>query len=145
MSDEQHGQGMNTDKELWRETPGDFYSPSLHVTAAGGIGINVGGFVAVMPLREWHKLARRVASLETTERILRQNIVVENPDAVNVLIDAMKQQKENYRALCQSLAAALEILREYDPIIDSQQEARIAKNINNILTAYRRAVGKETG
>lgn len=48
---------QNTDRELWRERKGDFYSDSIHVTKDGGIGINVGGHVIVMPLFEWHALA----------------------------------------------------------------------------------------
>lgn len=44
----------NTDREIWRETPGDYYSPSIHVTEGGGIGINVGGTVIVRPVRDWH-------------------------------------------------------------------------------------------
>ena len=48
---------MNTDRELWRETDGDYYAPSIHVTTGGGIGIDVGGFVIVKPIRDWHKLA----------------------------------------------------------------------------------------
>lgn len=51
----------NTDIELWREPtdePGmSYYQPSIHVTREGGIGINVGGMVIVMPLSDWHKLA----------------------------------------------------------------------------------------
>lgn len=47
----------NTDRELWRESPDDYYSPSLHVTAQGGIGMNVGGYVIVMPIRQWHEMA----------------------------------------------------------------------------------------
>lgn len=47
----------NTDRELWRERPGDYYADSIHVTADGNIGINCGGTVRVMPLREWHRLA----------------------------------------------------------------------------------------
>jgi len=43
----------NTDRELWRERDGDFYADSIHVTQSGGIGINCGGHVIVMPLREW--------------------------------------------------------------------------------------------
>lgn len=46
----------NTDRELWRETPGEAFSPSIHVTQAGGIGINVGGTVFVQPVRHWHAL-----------------------------------------------------------------------------------------
>ena len=47
----------NTDRELWRETEGDYYSNSVHVTESGAIGINVGGLVFVKPLSDWHKLA----------------------------------------------------------------------------------------
>jgi hypothetical protein len=49
---------QNTDREVWRETPDDAYSPSIHVTADGMIGINVGGKVYVKPIQEWHLLAR---------------------------------------------------------------------------------------
>lgn len=48
---------QNTDRELWRERPGDYYSPSIHVTAGGGIGINVGGTVYVKTAEQWHALA----------------------------------------------------------------------------------------
>jgi hypothetical protein len=51
----------NTDRELWRETD-DYYAPSIHVTLGGGIGINVGGTVYVMPLRDWHALPARLAA-----------------------------------------------------------------------------------
>jgi hypothetical protein len=47
----------NTDREIWRERPGDFYSDSIHVTEDGAIGMNVGGYVIVMPHYEWHALA----------------------------------------------------------------------------------------
>ena len=57
----------NTDKELFREAKGDYYSPSLHVTIDGLIGINVGGSVHVMSLREWHKRAESfIVKTETT-------------------------------------------------------------------------------
>ena len=55
MADEQTK--VNTDRELFREVPDDYYSPSLHVTEGGGIGINVGGLVYVKTLRAWHALA----------------------------------------------------------------------------------------
>lgn len=48
----------STDRELWREVPGDYYTPSIHVNCNRGIGINVGGMVYVMPVREWHALAK---------------------------------------------------------------------------------------
>jgi hypothetical protein len=50
----------NTDKELWRETPNDYYSPSIFVTEQNSIGINVGGMVYVKPVEEWHRLARTI-------------------------------------------------------------------------------------
>lgn len=50
---------MNTDRELWRERPDDYYADSIHVTASGSIGINCGGTVIVKPVREWHALAGR--------------------------------------------------------------------------------------
>jgi hypothetical protein len=50
---------VNTDQELWREEEGDYYSPSIHVTENGEIGINVGGYVIVKNVREWHKIAQR--------------------------------------------------------------------------------------
>ena len=47
----------NTDRELWVENPDDYYSPRLFVTEGGGIGMDVGGHVIVMPIRRWHALA----------------------------------------------------------------------------------------
>ena len=58
MADE--NQAENTDRELYREPDkghGSFYSDSIHVTKDGGIGMNVGGTVIVMPIFEWHALA----------------------------------------------------------------------------------------
>ncbi len=52
------GCAKNTDKEIWREIIDDWYSPSIHVTERGEIGINVGGRVFVKTVEEWHKLAR---------------------------------------------------------------------------------------
>lgn len=47
----------NTDKELWREKPGDYYSDSILVTEYGGIGINCGGHIIVAPVKKWHAAA----------------------------------------------------------------------------------------
>lgn len=57
---------QNTDRELWREREGDYYANSIHVTAQGSIGINVGGLVIVMPLARWHEFA--AAKLDTFNR-----------------------------------------------------------------------------
>lgn len=48
---------QNTDFEIWRRKPGDYYSPSIHVTAEGGIGMDVGGTVIVMDIEDWFRLA----------------------------------------------------------------------------------------
>lgn len=54
----------NTDKEIWRKKEGDYYSPSVHVTKMGGVGINVGGHVIVMPVEKWHALGRLRCALD---------------------------------------------------------------------------------
>lgn len=74
----------NTDRELWRETPGDYYAPSLHVTEGGGIGMNVGGFVIVKPIREWHAL------LDELERVSAK---YENACKEGVRIAAFHQER----------------------------------------------------
>jgi len=59
---------QNTDRELWREREGDYYANSIHVTAAGSIGIDVGGFVIVMPLARWHEFAAEKLNTFKRER-----------------------------------------------------------------------------
>ena len=51
----------NTDREIWRLVPSSYYSPSIHVTAENGIGINVGGHVIVMPVEVWHEIGLKYA------------------------------------------------------------------------------------
>lgn len=53
----------NTDRELWRETEGDYYSPRIFVTSQGGIGIDVGGHCIVRPIKGWFDLAAKLAPL----------------------------------------------------------------------------------
>lgn len=64
----------NTDTELWREPPGDFYSNSVHITQKGELGINVGGTVFVMTLKQWHEaacaLSRHGEPVEEIARVL---------------------------------------------------------------------------
>lgn len=55
---------QNTDKEIWREKPGDYYSDSIHVTEQGGIGMNCGGHVIVMPIRKWCRVAHLIYNSE---------------------------------------------------------------------------------
>lgn len=63
----------NTDREIWREKPDDYYAPSIHVTKEGGIGIDVGGTVIVMDVRDWHAAVHREANrqIEAIERTVR--------------------------------------------------------------------------
>ena len=49
----------NTDIEIWRKVPGDYYSNSIHVTKENGIGINCHGHVIVLPLEKWHELGKK--------------------------------------------------------------------------------------
>ena len=49
---------INTDMELYREDPKDYYAPSVFVTKQGEIGMNVGGSVHIMSIRDWHKMAQ---------------------------------------------------------------------------------------
>jgi hypothetical protein len=60
----------NTDREIWRRIPEDYYSPSIHVTAGGAIGINVGGEVIVKTVEQWHDLDKRLYCC-TVENIRR--------------------------------------------------------------------------
>jgi len=54
---------QNTDRELYREESEGlgmgYYANSVHVTKDGRIGMNVGGYVIVMPIAEWHALAKK--------------------------------------------------------------------------------------
>lgn len=60
MNDAEQDPMQNTDTELFREVKDDYYAPSVHVTRDGKIGMNVGGLVIVLPIREWHGLANPV-------------------------------------------------------------------------------------
>jgi hypothetical protein len=78
---------QNTDKELWKEDPLDVYSPSLHVTKDGMIGISVGGTVYVKKLRSWHDLADRDLA-ETLSDEPKTNIEL---DKANMRLDQYEQ------------------------------------------------------
>jgi len=65
---------QNTDKEIWREIEGEYYSPNIFVTEQGKIGINVGGYVYVQSVEKWHKQADRIKMLEEECEALRKQI-----------------------------------------------------------------------
>lgn len=60
------GPFVNTDRELWRERAGDYYSDSIHVTESGGIGINVGGHVLVASPKAWHDAGMKLFTVDET-------------------------------------------------------------------------------
>lgn len=102
----------NTDRELWREEsglpadPDNYYAPSIHVTAQGGVGINVGGTVIVKTLREWHSLALTPATDDAVTPEMRKAGL----DAWYAKADSTAGRLENiYRAMA---AASLEAVEE---------------------------------
>lgn len=66
---------QNTDTELYREEPKDYYANSIFVTEDGRIGMDVGGLVIVKPIAEWHNLAtqRQKTVAELAKIILMLN------------------------------------------------------------------------
>ena len=64
----------NTDREIWRregpDPPGNYYQPSIHVTASGAIGINCGGLVYVQSVEDWHALAKFFDRYQHLQRVL---------------------------------------------------------------------------
>lgn len=87
----------NTDRELWRERPGDFYADSLLVTINNGIGLNVGGTVIVKPIREWHKEGAKAEKLKEALELIEQKYaaVMRDPPAwVNMTPEQLKWVRE---------------------------------------------------
>jgi hypothetical protein len=62
---------QNTDIELWRERPGDFYSDSVLLTKGGGIGIKCGGKVIVRTPRRWQATVEENDRLRDMVRTIR--------------------------------------------------------------------------
>lgn len=59
---------INEDKTLFTETAKDWkdegYMPKVFVTKEEAIGMNVGGMVIILPIREWHKMAMQNHNLK---------------------------------------------------------------------------------
>src|SRR5258708_33375028 len=64
MSKDDQQPCINTDREIWRRIPGDFYSPSIHVTQSGSIGIDVGR----------HRFCSPVIKCECSAKDTRKNL-----------------------------------------------------------------------
>ena len=54
----------NTNTEIWREKPGDYYGDSIHVTEFGDIGINCKGHVIVAPVQKWHDCGEKLLCVD---------------------------------------------------------------------------------
>ena len=70
-----HEAKLNTDVELWREPipPTGLEPAKLFLTREGGIGMNVGGYCVVRPIRVWHQLTHGdVAAYERVLEFLQQ-------------------------------------------------------------------------
>jgi hypothetical protein len=84
---------INTDRELFREDlhdpmdPSNHYSPSIHVTIDGRIGIDVGGSVIVMSIQEWHKLGSEDAISYIPRRIRLDRMTKEELAIYNMVGD----------------------------------------------------------
>ena len=57
-------EAKNADVEIWRKVPGDYYSPSIHITEHDDIGINVGGTVIVAPVEWWFAAGEAARGME---------------------------------------------------------------------------------
>lgn len=104
----------NTDREIWREREGDFYADSIHVTAQGGIGINCGGYVIVLPIREWFAaVQRREPPPRDTDReslamlMMRHGFATGHGDTVADLIGELDAQLTESAAAAQVRAQAV--------------------------------------
>ena len=115
---------QNTDRELWREPPGDYYANSIHVTEGGGIGINVGGKVHVKPLKEWHALAER-ALRAADPAPAREPEIVARPDhhPLDKLYADPQFQVEYHKALARERAA------EPEPAEGAPQQWRVGGKV----------------
>jgi hypothetical protein len=60
------GYADNTDRELWRERPGECFSDNIFVTESGAIGISVKGYVLVANVRAWHSAGVRMLTVDET-------------------------------------------------------------------------------
>lgn len=62
---------LNTDRDIWRAAPGDYYADRIFVTEGEGIGLDVGGHCIVKPIREWFKLAQKAS---TNPGVIARNV-----------------------------------------------------------------------
>ena len=63
MTPQELKEAKNTNMEIWRKVKDDYYAPCIFITKEGAIGINVGGYVKIRPVEEWHKVIDQVEKL----------------------------------------------------------------------------------
>ena len=61
----------NTDRELWREKAGDYYSNSIHVTECNSVGIDCGGHVICAPLKKWYEAGKLLFCVDERSYFLK--------------------------------------------------------------------------
>lgn len=141
---------QNTDRELWREPPGDYYANSIHVTTSGGVGINVAGTVFVKPLSDWHSIQAELAAIRLafpedhsarTEGSIAEGVRelvsrIQLLEAMEVTVESMANERmlavgaveNDYN---KKLGALRELLRE----IDDQMYLSMPKELAQRITA----------
>ena len=104
---------QNTDRQLWRESDNAFAS-SLHVTEAGGIGMNVGGLVIVLSIEKWHALPRILDEKEREIAQLKKEAEQWQAHAMRGLELAGRWEEDLKEADAENitLAAEVAVLRE---------------------------------
>lgn len=118
----------NTDRELWRERKGDFYSDSIHVTESGQIGMCHEGHTIVMPIEKWHYFAQLI--IEESERAIEEGKEFE----INLKIKKNKKktlankQKPNdkIRSVNKCLTCS-----KFEPHIDDTASSESWKQVRN--------------
>lgn len=89
MSDQTVQSIHGADKEIWRENTYDHYSPSIHVTGDGKIGIAVNGLVIEKPIRWWHCAGiDEMAWMQLNE---------DDPNWESITVTISKAQQENIK------------------------------------------------
>lgn len=115
----------SADRELWREPPGGYYANSIHVTHTGGIGIDVGGTVFVLPLAEWHSLRAQFTASASHNNELNRAL-----DIVNEQLTAERERADRAEAVAKD---------RYEELLE-QEPTELHKQIIKEGTYYRNKI-----
>lgn len=132
---------VNTDRELWRETPGDYYAPRIFVTEGGGIGIDVGGRVHVRPVRDWHLALVASERLREIEGLRNDVLQAEAAyERAQVMVDQLKAQVEFLKAALAEANNQIAIERAANP---STAKSVAISALESILQHNKRLIADE--